>query len=566
MAMILKLGERLVQDGQITQAQLEKALERQRRSGGTLGSNLTELGFITEIQLLEYLSEQLGIASVDLAEVSLDPDVVGLIPSDVVIRFKVIPVEKSGSRLSVAMADPTNFFLLDALKFLTGRNIEPLVATNSAIQKAIDELFNVGDSYADVMKDVEDLEVLADRKDEEEFEEVDLEAAVQEAPLVRLVNSLIIDAIRRGASDIHLEPYERIFRVRYRIDGTLIEMTPLPYRLKPAVTSRLKIMANLNIAERRVPQDGRIKIRLANKTVDLRVSTLPTIFGEKIVMRILDASNLTLDLSKLGFQESALRHFVKAIKEPYGIVLVTGPTGSGKTTTLYSALSMLNTIDTNIMTAEDPVEYNLLGINQVQVRPEIGLNFASSLRSFLRQDPNIIMVGEIRDLETGEIAIKSALTGHLVLSTLHTNDAPSTINRLIDMGIPSFLVSSSLNMVVAQRLVRKLCRQCREEIRPTQQMLEELGIDPRENGDMRVFKTRGCPHCHQTGYKGRLGLYEVMPITPALRRMIHQGASAEELKKQAVSEGMLTLREDALLKFKAGITSFEEVIRETSIT
>ncbi|MFQ6093366.1 MAG: type IV-A pilus assembly ATPase PilB [bacterium] len=566
MAMILKLGERLVQDGQITQAQLEKALERQRRSGGTLGSNLTELGFITEIQLLEYLSEQLGIASVDLAEVSLDPDVVGLIPSDVVIRFKVIPVEKSGSRLSVAMADPTNFFLLDALKFLTGRNIEPLVATNSAIQKAIDELFNVGDSYADVMKDVEDLEVLADRKDEEEFEEVDLEAAVQEAPLVRLVNSLIIDAIRRGASDIHLEPYERIFRVRYRIDGTLIEMPPLPYRLKPAVTSRLKIMANLNIAERRVPQDGRIKIRLANKTVDLRVSTLPTIFGEKIVMRILDASNLTLDLSKLGFQESALRHFVKAIKEPYGIVLVTGPTGSGKTTTLYSALSMLNTIDTNIMTAEDPVEYNLLGINQVQVRPEIGLNFASSLRSFLRQDPNIIMVGEIRDLETGEIAIKSALTGHLVLSTLHTNDAPSTINRLIDMGIPSFLVSSSLNMVVAQRLVRKLCRQCREEIRPTQQMLEELGIDPRENGDMRVFKTRGCPHCHQTGYKGRLGLYEVMPITPALRRMIHQGASAEELKKQAVSEGMLTLREDALLKFKAGITSFEEVIRETSIT
>ena len=566
MARILKLGEMLVQDNRITQAQLEKALERQRRSGGTLGTNLTELGLITEIELLEYLSKQLGVRSVDLTETSLDPDVVSLVPPDIVVKFRVIPLEKSARRLSVAMADPTNFFLLDALKFLTGCTIEPPVAANSAIQKAIDQLFNVGDSYTDVVKDVEDLEVLAERKEEDEFEEVDLEAAVQEAPLVRLVNSLIIDAIRRGASDIHLEPYERVFRVRYRIDGTLVEMTPLPYRLKPAVTSRLKIMSSLNIAERRVPQDGRIKIRAGNKTVDLRVSTLPTIFGEKIVMRILDASNLTLDLSKLGFQQSALQNFIRAIKQPYGIVLVTGPTGSGKTTTLYSALSMLNTIDTNIMTAEDPVEYNLQGINQVQVRPEIGLNFASSLRSFLRQDPNIIMVGEIRDMETGEIAIKAALTGHLVLSTLHTNDAPSTINRLIDMGIASFLVSSSLNMVVAQRLVRKLCPQCKEEVQATEDMFGELGIDPRENGDMRVFKATGCPTCNQTGYKGRLGLYEAMPITSTIRRMIHQGASTEELKAQAVSEGMLTLRDDALIKFKAGITSFEEVIRETAVS
>ena len=565
MGKILKLGEMLIQDGRITRQQLEKALDRQRRSGQTLGTNLTELGFITEIELLEYLSKQLGVKSVDFSEVSLDQDVVNLIPADVIIKFKIIPLEKTGRRLTVAMSDPTNFFLLDALKFLTGCMIEPMVAADSALQKAIEKLFDVGESYSDVMKDVEELEVLADRKEDEEFEEIDLESAIQEAPLVRLVNSLIIDAIRRGASDIHLEPYEKVFRVRYRIDGTLIEMTPLPFRLRPAVTSRLKIMASLNIAERRVPQDGRIKIRLANKTVDLRVSTLPTIFGEKIVMRILDAANLTLDLSKLGFQKSALGHFIKAIKEPYGIVLVTGPTGSGKTTTLYSALSMLNTVDTNIMTAEDPVEYNLHGINQVQVRPEIGLNFASSLRSFLRQDPNIIMVGEIRDKETGEIAIKAALTGHLVLSTLHTNDAPSTINRLIDMGIASFLVSSSLNMVVAQRLVRKLCPQCKEEIQLTEEMRGELRIDPSENGDMNVFTAQGCPQCNMTGHKGRVGLYEVMTISPAIRQLIHKGASTEDLRSQAVSDGMITLRQDALIKFKAGMTSFEEVIRETAV-
>lgn len=565
MAKILKLGEMLVQDGKITPAQLEKALDRQRRSGQTLGTNLTELGFVTEIDLLDYLSKQLGVDSVDVSDVQLDPDVVNLLPSDVIIKFRVVPVTKTGRQLKVAMADPTNFFLLDALKFLTGCNVVPLVAADSALQKAIDQLFNVGESYSDVMKDVEDLEVLADGAGEEDFEEVDLESAVQEAPLVRLVNSLIIDAIRRGASDIHLEPYEKIFRVRYRIDGTLIEMTPLPYRLKPAVISRLKIMSSLNIAERRVPQDGRIKIRLANKTVDLRVSSLPTLFGEKVVMRILDAGNLTLDLAKLGFHKSALDRFIKAIKEPYGIVLVTGPTGSGKTTTLYSALSMLNTVDTNIMTAEDPVEYNLHGINQVQVRQEIGLTFASSLRSFLRQDPNIIMVGEIRDLETGEIAIKAALTGHLVLSTLHTNDAPSTINRLIDMGIPSFLVSSSLNMVIAQRLVRKLCSQCKEEIKATDAVMQELGIDPRDNGDLRVYKRTGCPNCNMTGYRGRVGLYEVMHISPTIRRLIHHGATSEELRKQAVEEGMITLREDALVKFKAGTTTFEEVVRETTI-
>ncbi|UCE17888.1 MAG: type IV-A pilus assembly ATPase PilB [Gemmatimonadota bacterium] len=564
MARILKLGEMLVQDGRISEVQLEKALDRQERQGGTLGTNLTDLGFITEQDLLEYLSKQLGVQSVDLSEKSLDPDIVGLLPSDVIIKFKVLPLEKSGRRLLVAMADPTNFFLLDALKFLTGCTIEARVATDSAIQKAIEKLYDTGDSYSEVMRDVEDLEVLVETKEEEDFEEVDLESAVQEAPLVRLVNSLIIEAIRKGASDIHLEPFEKVFRVRYRIDGTLIEMPQLPYRLKPAVTSRLKIMASLNIAERRIPQDGRIKIRLANKTVDLRVSTLPTVFGEKVVMRILDSSNLTLDLTKLGFQMSALQNFVKAVKEPYGIVLVTGPTGSGKTTTLYSALSMLNTVDTNIMTAEDPVEYNLPGINQVQVRPEVGLNFASSLRSFLRQDPNIIMVGEIRDVETGEIAIKAALTGHLVLSTLHTNDAPSTINRLIDMGIAPFLVSTSLNMVIAQRLVRKLCSHCKEAVRANDEMFNELGIDPRDNGDMRIFKAQGCSNCNQTGYKGRLGLYEVMPISSVIRRMIHIEASTEELRNQAVADGMITLRDDALIKFKDGITSFEEVIRETT--
>ncbi len=564
--MAVKLGQMLLKSGAINREQLEQALSKQKISGGTLGSNLVGMGILTEQQILEYLGKQLNVGVIDLQNDSLDPDIVNIIPRDVSRKFNVVAVEKNGNTLTVAASDPTNIFVLDSIKFVTGFNVKPVIAAESAIKKAIEDLYAVDESIEameDVLRDLEgaELEIL---EEEEELEAEALEAAISDAPLVRLVDSIIIDAIRRGASDIHIEPYERAVRVRYRIDGTLIEMSPIPFRLKAAVVSRLKIMSDLDIAERRIPQDGRIKVKTSGKTVDLRVSVLPVIFGEKVVMRILDAGALDLDLTHLGYTKKALEDFMHGIHQPYGMVLVTGPTGSGKSTTLYAAVSLLNEPDTNIMTAEDPVEYNMAGINQVNVRAEIGLTFAASLRSFLRQDPNIIMVGEIRDLETGEIAIKAALTGHLVLSTLHTNDSASTINRMLDMGLPPFLLATSLNVIQAQRLVRRLCKECREPVKPTREQAELLEITAEQIKSAEVYNKVGCSVCNHTGYKGRLGIYEVLPVTTAIKQMILEESSSMEMKKRAVDEGMLSLRADAVQKWLSGITSFEEILRETA--
>jgi len=564
--MAIKLGQMLLKSGAVTREQLEQALSKQKISGGTLGSVLVSMGIITEQQILEYLGKQLNVGVIDLKHDSLDPDIVKIIPRDVSRKFNVVAVEKNGNTLTVAAADPTNIFVLDSIKFVTGLNVKPVIAAESAIKKAIEDLYAGDESIEameDVLRDLEgaELEVL---EEEEELEAEALEAAISDAPLVRLVDSIIIDAIRKGASDIHIEPYERAVRVRYRIDGTLIEMSPIPFRLKAAVVSRLKIMSDLDISERRVPQDGRIKVKTGGKMVDLRVSVLPVIFGEKVVMRILDAGALNLDLTKMGYTKKALADFMHGIRQPYGMLLVTGPTGSGKSTTLYSAVSILNEPDTNILTAEDPVEYNMAGINQVNVRSEIGLTFAAALRSFLRQDPNIIMVGEIRDLETGEIAIKAALTGHLVLSTLHTNDSASTINRMLDMGLPPFLLATSLNVIQAQRLVRRLCKECREPTKPTQEQAELLEITAAQLKGAEVYNPAGCPVCNHTGYKGRMGIYEVLPVTTAIKQMILEEASSMDMKQKAVDEGMLTLRADAVQKWLSGITSFEEILRETA--
>jgi len=523
------------------------------------------MGIITEDEILQYLGKQLNVEVIQLKPEDLTMEVVSIIPADVAKKFNVVAVGKNGNTLTVAAADPTNIFVLDSIKFVTGLNVKPTIASEAQIKEAMDNFYAPAESAAeamdDILKDFEgaELEVL---EDEEEVEDDDLEAALTDAPLVRLVDSLIIDAIRRGASDIHIEPYERAVRVRYRIDGTLIEMSPIPFRLKAAVISRIKIMSELDISERRVPQDGRIKVKTGGKTVDLRVSILPVIFGEKVVMRILDAGNLSLDLAKLGYTPKALDDFMTGVKQPYGMVLVTGPTGSGKSTTLYSAMSLLNEPDTNIMTAEDPVEYNMAGINQVHVRSEIGLTFAAALRSFLRQDPNIIMVGEIRDLETAEIAIKAALTGHLVLSTLHTNDAASTINRMLDMGVAPFLLASSLNVIQAQRLLRRLCSECREPDVLTKE--QAAMIDMPEEVGAKIMKPVGCATCNRTGYKGRTGAYEVLPITNEIKQMVLDEANSLQIKDRAVELGMLSLRLDAVGKMKEGITSFDEVLRETT--
>ncbi len=564
--MAIKLGQMLLKAGAVTQEQLEEALSKQKTAGGTLGQNLISMGILTEQQILEYLGKQLNVGVIEVDPETLDYDVAALIPPDVAKKFNVVAVEKNGNTLTVAAADPTNIFVLDSIKFVTGYNVMPAIASEASIKAAIDSLYVTDDgvdSMEDILRDFEgdELEVLAE---EEELEEEALEAALSDAPLVRLVDSIIVDAIRRGASDIHIEPYERAVRVRYRIDGTLIEMSPIPFRLKAAVVSRLKIMSDLDISERRVPQDGRIKVKTRGKTVDLRVSILPVIFGEKVVMRILDAGSLSLDLAKLGYTEKALNDFMNGIRQPYGMVLVTGPTGSGKSTTLYSAVSLLNEPDTNIMTAEDPVEYNMAGINQVNVRSEIGLTFAASLRSFLRQDPNIILVGEIRDLETGEIAIKAALTGHLVLSTLHTNDSASTINRMLNMGLPPFLLASSLLVIQAQRLVRRLCGECKKPADLTKDHIQMFELTDEQVKNATVFEKDGCSVCNHTGYKGRMGVYEVLPLTPTIRQMILDESDTYAIKRTAVEEGMLTLRADAVQKWLSGITSFEEILRETA--
>ncbi len=557
------IGLKLLEARLITPEALQKAQLQVKTGGGNITAALIKVGGVSEADLTKFLGELYGVPSVDLSNFIPDPTVVKLLPSDVANKFQVVPISKTGRKLHVAVANPANIFAIDDIKFITGCEVQPMVASEASIKKAIDKAYDHAASFENVMKGMEDdIEVIEEKDDEGPDPSVLGEA--DQAPVVKLVNSLISDAVRKGASDIHIEPYEKALRVRFRIDGTLYEMMSPPFRMKPAIISRLKIMAELDIAERRVPQDGRIKLRLLGRTIDLRVSSLPTIFGEKVVMRILDKGNLNIDLTKLGFQERAYSDFSRAIAQPYGMVLVTGPTGSGKTTTLYSALSKINTPEVNIMTAEDPVEYNLDGINQVLVNDDVGLTFAAALRAFLRQDPNIIMVGEIRDIDTGSIAVKAALTGHLVLSTLHTNDAPSTINRMVDMGIEPFLVASSTNLIMAQRLLRKVCVSCKTDVRLHPEVLRELGVSEEEARSCVFKEGKGCVDCNNTGYKGRLGVYEVMVMSPKIRDLILDRASVSAIKKQAVEEGMFTLRADGLTKLKNGITTAEEVLKETA--
>jgi type IV pilus assembly protein PilB len=549
----------------ISEDQLKKALLLQQKEGGRLGSNLVKLGFVDEDTLVAFLSKQYGIPSVNLSEVEVDPKVLKLIPAEVAQKYQILPIGRTGATLTVAMVDPSNVFAIDDVKFMTGYNVEAVVASDSSMKAAINKYYSSGDALQTVLDSIKLKEDALDivHDEEEDVNLVDLKQAVEEAPVVKLVNLILSDAINKGASDIHVEPYEKSFRVRYRIDGILYEVMSPPMRLRAALTSRIKIMAELDIAERRLPQDGRIKVKMKGREIDLRVSTLPTIFGEKIVMRILDRGSLVLDLTKLGFEQEALRDFQEAITSPYGMALVTGPTGSGKTTTLYSALSTINVVGTNIITAEDPVEYNLFGINQVQMKDEIGLNFAASLRSFLRQDPDVIMVGEIRDYETAEIAVKAALTGHLVLSTLHTNDAPSTINRLLNMGVEPFLVSSSVLVILAQRLARKICQECRAVEEIPQRALVNIGFSPEEAERVVCHRGKGCLNCNNTGYRGRIALYEVMPVREEIKELVLEGASAGEIKKKAIQLGMRTLRMSGLQKIKDGVTSVEEVLRVT---
>lgn len=558
----LRIGDLLVAEDLISQDQLEQALIEQRSSGARLGYVLVKLGFVLEIEITKMLARQYHVPAVDLSRFEVDEKIIKLVPSDVALKHTVLPLKRDGRSLTVAMAEPGNMQIVDDLKFITRCDIVPVIAGEYTLRTAIEKYYEQTDaqlaSLLEGMED-EDLEIV----EEEEEEEADY-AIADDAPVVKLINGLLTDAVRRGASDIHIEPFETELRVRYRIDGALLEVMKPPLKLKAALTSRVKIMSNLNIAERRVPQDGRIKIKVGKRVIDFRVSTLPVIFGEKIVMRILDKGNLTLDLKTFGFEPKAEKDLMTAISNPYGMVLVTGPTGSGKTTTLYSALSQVNTIDVNIMTVEDPVEYNIHGINQVLVRNEVGMTFAAALRAFLRQDPNIIMVGEIRDLETGSIAIKAALTGHLVLSTLHTNDAPSTITRMLDMGIEPFNVASAVNLIVAQRLIRRICKDCKAEHEYTSDELAALGMTDGELAEITFYKGTGCSSCGDTGYRGRAGLYEVMELTPALRRMILQGGSADELKEKAIEEGMLTLRMDGIMKLRKGITTLEEIVKETA--
>ena len=561
MVVVEDISQKLLQARLVDENALSKAAQQQKTAGGSLTSNLVKIGALTEDQLLEFLGKLYGCPPINLAGFEPDPALTRLLPGDVATKFMALPVSRSGRKLVIAMANPTNIFALDDIKFITGYEVEARVASEAAIKKALDRAYDSAGTMADVMKGFEDDLAVVEEEDPSDAES---NSQIIEAPIVKLVNSLISDAVRKGASDIHIEPYEKTMRVRFRIDGALQEMMAPPYKFKAAITSRLKIMADLDIAERRVPQDGRIKIKVLNRTIDLRVSSLPTIFGEKIVMRILDKANLNVDLERLGFEPAAMKEFLAAILNPYGMVLVTGPTGSGKTTSLYSALSRVNTPNVNVMTAEDPVEYNLDGINQVLVNDSVGLSFSAALKAFLRQDPNIIMVGEIRDIDTASIATKAALTGHLVLSTLHTNDAPSAIGRLIDMGIEPFLVASSVNLVLAQRLVRKVCLHCKKPTDMTDEILSELQLAREEAQGATILEGVGCVECNNTGYKGRAGVYEVMTITPPLRELVLQRASAIEIKRAAIEGGMLTLRRDALQKLKRGITSVEEVLKETA--
>ncbi len=559
-----RLGEILLREGLVTREQLSQALTEQKNTKHRLGYVLVKLGLVQELEITKVLARQYRMPAVDLTRFEVDPKIIKLVPAEMATKSIVLPLKREGRTLTVAMADPTDHGLLEDLKFITRFDLFPVIAGEYTLRNLIEKHYESSDQQlATLLKDMEetgeDVEVV-----EEQEDEAATQAQIDDAPVVKLINGLLTDAVKRGASDIHIEPFEHEIRVRYRIDGALLEIMKPPLKMKAALTSRVKILSQLNIAERRVPQDGRLKLKMGSRVIDFRVSTLPVLFGEKIVLRILDKGNLTLDLTKFGFEEKAERDLMKAILNPYGMVLVTGPTGSGKTTTLYSALSRINTPEVNIMTAEDPVEYNLMGINQVLVRNEIGLTFAAALKAFLRQDPNIIMIGEIRDLETGGIAIKAALTGHLVLSTLHTNDAPSTITRMIDMGIEAFNVASAVNLVVAQRLIRRICKDCKAEHKYTDVELGALGTNLETLRAINFMKGTGCDTCSGTGYKGRAGLYEVMALSPELRRMILRGASVADIQAQAVVDGMLTLRMDGMKKIERGVTTLEEVVKETA--
>ncbi len=562
--MSAELSALLVSAGKITAEQAEKALNLSREKKEKFSTVLVQMGAISsEDELATFIGKHLKIGALRLADIELNPEVVKLIPLDIARKFKVIAVSKLNKTLLVAISDPNNIYVLDAIKFITGCNVQPAIAPEKAIDKAIESYYKDSSGLSEIVKSLDDsdLEVVSV---EDTQAEGDLMSQIQDKPLVKLVDSIIGDAIRMGASDIHFEMYEKRIRVRYRIDGDLREMAPLPFKYRAAIVSRIKIMADLDISERRLPQDGRIKIKLGGRTVDLRVSVLPLIFGEKVVMRILDPMALKIDMTQLGFREQDLGKFEAQIHSPYGIILVTGPTGSGKTTTLYSALQQLNQIDVNIMTAEDPVEFNFEGINQVAVKSEIGLSFAAALRSFLRQDPDIIMVGEIRDAETAEIAIKAALTGHLVFSTLHTNDAPSSVTRLIDMGVPNYLVASATRLIMAQRMARKICQHCKQEINLTPEQVESLKVPKELMRNIRAFKGTGCNDCGGTGKAGRIGLFEVMPITPEIESMILAKESDTELRRVAIDQGMSSLRMSAVDKMKAGLISLEEVFAVTT--
>src|SRR3984893_12280063 len=586
--MPVRIGDLLLKEKRITSEQLQQALNHQKAKGGKLGYNLVKMGFIKDEEITALLSKQYGVPSINLAQFELDPVVIKLIPPDTAQKYQIVPLSRSGATMTIAMTDPTNVFAMDDIKFMTGYNVEPVVASETAVMEAIQRYYSSavkttkgaptressGPSTLDMatkgLEEMQALESTAEVEVLEELEEISAEALArqgEDAPVVRLVNVVLMSAIQKGASDIHIEPYEKELRVRYRVAGILYNIMSPPMKFRDAISSRIKIMAKLDIAEKRLPQDGRIKIRFNEngqaKEIDFRVSCLPTLFGEMIVMRLLDKDKLMLDMTKLGFDPESLAKFEQAIQRPWGMVLVTGPTGSGKTNTLYSSISKLNTVETNIMTAEDPVEFNLVGVNQVQVREQIGLTFAAALRSFLRQDPNIILVGEIRDFETAEIAVKAALTGHMVLSTLHTNDAPSTVNRLMNMGIEPFLVASAVHLICAQRLVRRVCNNCKEPNPLPAVALVQAGFNEEDANSITPLRGVGCDTCNTTGYKGRVGLYEVMEIGEELKELILVGASGLELRRKAVDEGMLTLRASGLRKVKDGVTTIEEVVRET---
>ncbi|MEE9206929.1 MAG: type IV-A pilus assembly ATPase PilB [Gemmatimonadota bacterium] len=559
------IGALLLRENTVTQEQLDQALDEQAKNGTRLGYTLVSSGAVSEADMLKVLSRLYRVPGVELSEIDVDPKILKLVPADFSNKHLVLPLRRVGRTLTVALVNPSDLSVIDDLKFITRFDVDAVVATEFALRASIERYYEISaDRLGDLLEELEDQEVEIVEEEEDDYTASQMQAGAEEAPVVRLINGVLTDAVRRGASDIHIEPYEREMRIRYRVDGTLQEIMQPPYRMKAALISRVKILSDLNIAERRVPQDGRIKLKIGRRVIDFRVSTLPVLFGEKIVLRILDKGNLTLDLEKFGMEPGAEKDFVHAIAQPYGMVLVTGPTGSGKTTTLYSALSRLNTGEVNIMTVEDPVEYNLQGINQVQVRSQIGMTFAAALRAFLRQDPNIIMVGEIRDLETGSIAVKAALTGHLVLSTLHTNDAASTITRMVDMGIEPFNVASAVNIITAQRLVRRICNNCRAEATYPPEVLKSTGMPSDQLAETTFYRGEGCDSCDGSGYSGRQGLYEVMKMSPELRRLVLQGASTADLKQVAIEAGMITLRTDGLLKASRGITTLEEVLKETA--